>query len=110
MLWLWTLLVVIVAVVAYDLSQRRHAILRNFPIVGHFRYILEAVGPELRQYIVTNNNEERPFSRGSATVDLRIVETREHILRVRFRQRDGVEPELSDRQTPGVSAQLSSSR
>ena len=63
MLWLWILLVVIVAVVAYDLSQRRHAILRNFPVVGHFRYILEAVGPELRQYIVTNNNEERPFSR-----------------------------------------------
>lgn len=54
---------VIVAVVVYDLAQRRHAILRNFPIVGHFRYLLERVGPELRQYIVTDNNEERPFSR-----------------------------------------------
>ena len=43
--------------------QRQHAILRNFPIIGHFRYWLEAVGPELRQYIVTDNNEERPFSR-----------------------------------------------
>ncbi len=50
-------------VVAYDLTQRHHAILRNFPIVGHFRYILETFGPELRQYIVTSNNEERPFSR-----------------------------------------------
>ncbi|HVP03127.1 MAG TPA: FMN-binding glutamate synthase family protein [Solirubrobacteraceae bacterium] len=50
-------------VVAYDLVQRRHAILRNFPIIGHFRYLLEEVGPELRQYIVTSNNEERPFSR-----------------------------------------------
>ncbi|MGE5635554.1 MAG: glutamate synthase-related protein [Nocardioidaceae bacterium] len=49
--------------VGYDLTQRRHAILRNFPIVGHFRYLLESVGPELRQYIVTSNNEERPFSR-----------------------------------------------
>ncbi len=47
----------------YDLLQRKHAILRNFPILGHFRYWFEAVGPELRQYIVTNNNEERPFSR-----------------------------------------------
>ena len=63
MLWLWVSLVAIVAVVVYDLVQRRHAILRNFPIIGHFRYILEAVGPELRQYIVTNNDEERPFSR-----------------------------------------------
>ena len=62
MLWLWVSLAVIVVVV-YDLSQRKHAILRNFPIIGHFRYILESVGPELRQYIVTNNNEERPFSR-----------------------------------------------
>ena len=51
------------AIVVYDLLQRQHAILRNFPIIGHFRYWLEAVGPELRQYIVTNNNEERPFSR-----------------------------------------------
>ena len=51
------------AIVAYDLAQRRHAILRNFPLVGHFRYLLEAVGPELRQYIVTSNNDERPFSR-----------------------------------------------
>ena len=50
-------------VVLYDVLQTRHAILRNFPIVGHFRYWLEAVGPELRQYIVTNNDEERPFSR-----------------------------------------------
>ena len=50
-------------VVGYDLLQRRSAILRNFPIVGHLRYALEAFGPELRQYIVTSNNEERPFSR-----------------------------------------------
>jgi len=49
--------------IAYDLLQRRHAILRNFPIVGHFRYLLETFGPELRQYIVTSNDEERPFSR-----------------------------------------------
>src|SRR4051812_8467233 len=48
---------------AHDLLQRRHAILRNFPVVGHFRYWLESVGPELRQYIVTSNDEERPFSR-----------------------------------------------
>ncbi len=50
-------------VVGYDLLQRRRAVLRNFPILGHLRYALEAFGPELRQYIVTSNNEERPFSR-----------------------------------------------
>ncbi len=56
--------VLLVAVACHDLVQRKHAILRNFPIVGHFRYLLEAVGPEIRQYIVTSNTEERPFSRG----------------------------------------------
>src|SRR5688500_4847881 len=50
-------------VAIYDVTQKRHAILRNFPIVGHFRYWLEMIGPELRQYIVTSNDEERPFSR-----------------------------------------------
>ncbi|HEU4514743.1 MAG TPA: FMN-binding glutamate synthase family protein [Nocardioidaceae bacterium] len=47
----------------YDLVQKKHALLRNFPLLGHGRYMLEAVGPELRQYIVTDNNSERPFSR-----------------------------------------------
>jgi glutamate synthase domain-containing protein 2 len=51
------------AVAAHDLLQRRHAILRNFPVLGHARFWLEAVGPELRQYIVAANDEERPFSR-----------------------------------------------
>ena len=57
------LLVGLGVLVLYDVTQRRHAILHNFPIIGHFRYWLEVVGPELRQYIVTNNDEERPFSR-----------------------------------------------
>lgn len=47
----------------YDLIQKRHTILHNFPFVGHFRYLLESVGPELRQYIVANNREELPFNR-----------------------------------------------
>ncbi|GGR56778.1 glutamate synthase domain-containing protein 2 [Nocardioides luteus] len=50
-------------VAARDLTQRKHAILRNFPVVGHARYLMEKIGPELRQYIVTSNDEERPFSR-----------------------------------------------
>ncbi len=51
------------AVAAHDLTQKKHAILRNFPVVGHLRFQLERFGPELRQYIVTSNDEERPFSR-----------------------------------------------
>ncbi|HYH50868.1 MAG TPA: FMN-binding glutamate synthase family protein [Acidimicrobiia bacterium] len=51
------------AVAAHDLLQRRHSLLRNFPVIGHGRYLVEAIGPELRQYIVAGNDEERPFSR-----------------------------------------------
>jgi len=51
------------AVTAHDLTQKKHAILRNFPVIGHLRFTLERFGPELRQYIVTGNDEERPFSR-----------------------------------------------
>ena len=38
-------------------------IIRNFPVVGHIRYWLIAIGPELRQYLVAHNREERPFNR-----------------------------------------------
>ena len=44
-------------------SSASTRLLRNFPLLGHARYLLEAVGPELRQYIVAGNNEERPFTR-----------------------------------------------
>ncbi|MDP3279131.1 MAG: FMN-binding glutamate synthase family protein [Deltaproteobacteria bacterium] len=51
------------AVAVYDRLQRKRSIVANFPIVGRFRYIFEKFGPPLRQYIVTGNDEERPFSR-----------------------------------------------
>ncbi|WP_406044956.1 FMN-binding glutamate synthase family protein [Micromonospora sp. NBC_00898] len=53
----------VAALAARDLLQRDHALLRNFPVIGRARYLLEAIGPELRQYIVAGNNEERPFTR-----------------------------------------------
>jgi glutamate synthase (ferredoxin) len=65
-MWWWVLAVVgvvLVAVAIHDLVQQRHALLRNFPVIGHFRYLLEGVGPELRQYIVVDNDAEKPFSR-----------------------------------------------
>ncbi|MEI7559623.1 MAG: glutamate synthase-related protein, partial [Actinomycetes bacterium] len=63
----WIILIVLgvalIALVIWDLVQKRHSILRNWPILGHLRFLLELIGPELRQYIVTSNNSERPFSR-----------------------------------------------
>lgn len=57
------ILVLLIAIAVHDLFQKRHPILRNFPIIGHGRYLLEELGPKLRQYIVAGNNEERPFTR-----------------------------------------------
>ena len=56
-------LLLVLAVAMYDLTQSEHTVLRNYPVIGHMRFILESLGPELRQYIVASNNEERPFSR-----------------------------------------------
>ncbi len=53
----------IAGIALHDVHQRRHAVLRNFPVVGHGRFLLEKVGPELRQYIVAGNDDERPFTR-----------------------------------------------
>lgn len=60
-------LITAAGVAAYDLLQKRHTLLHNYPLVGHLRYTLERIGPELRQYIVTGNDEERPFSRDQRT-------------------------------------------
>lgn len=50
-------------VLIYDLVQDKSAILRNFPVVGHLRYFLIEIGPEIRQYLVASNREELPFNR-----------------------------------------------
>lgn len=60
--WLWVI-IVLAMVALRDVFQRKHTISHNFPIVGHVRYWLESIGPELRQYLVANNREELPFNR-----------------------------------------------
>ena len=61
--WFWIALVAILVIIRDIFIQKSHTITHNFPIVGHFRYWLERIGPELRQYIVANNREELPFNR-----------------------------------------------
>lgn len=47
----------------YDLIQVRHSILRNYPIMAHFRFLLESIRPEIHQYFIENNTSGRPFNR-----------------------------------------------
>jgi len=58
-----SILAIMLLITIYDLFQREHAILRNFPLFGHLRYLAEIIGPEIRQYWVTNDKEEMPFNR-----------------------------------------------
>ncbi len=65
-MFLWILsgsVVVLAGVALYDILQTRHAVLRIYPVIGHFRYWLEEIGPELRQYWVASDKEELPFNR-----------------------------------------------
>jgi len=65
LLWILGGVVVFVVVVGiYDIFiQRKHAVLHNYPVIGHMRYMLEMIGPELRQYWVAHDKEEMPFDR-----------------------------------------------
>jgi len=54
---------ILVIIFLHDIFQKKHAILRNFPIIGHLRFLIEAIGPEMRQYLVASDKEETPFNR-----------------------------------------------
>ncbi len=67
---IWSLIglgIIIVIIGLYDVLQKEHTILRNFPIVGHFRYLLEGIGPEIRQYFVESDTEGKPLDRNQRT-------------------------------------------
>jgi glutamate synthase domain-containing protein 2 len=51
-----------------DLLQSRHAVLRNYPILGHVRYLVEAVRPEIRQYLLEDDDDKLPFSRAQRSL------------------------------------------
>ncbi len=46
-----------------DTRQQRHSVLRNYPVIGHLRFLLEFIRPEIRQYFIESDNEAHPFSR-----------------------------------------------
>ncbi|MEM9198160.1 MAG: FMN-binding glutamate synthase family protein [Pseudomonadota bacterium] len=52
----------------YDVTQTRHAILRNYPVLGHMRFVFEGIRPEIRQYLLENDQDEEPFSREQRSI------------------------------------------
>ena len=57
-----------VAVGGRDVLQRRHSVLRNYPLIGHIRFLMEYVRPELRQYLIEGDTEQAPFSRQQRSI------------------------------------------
>ena len=62
-LWLVVVFAALSLVGLRDVTQARHAILRNYPVIGHLRFLLEFIRPEMRQYFIEGDREAAPFSR-----------------------------------------------
>ena len=67
-LWWLIAAAVLVLVGLWDLVQKHHAILRNYPIMGHFRFFFEFIRPEIRQYFIEGDMEAQPFSRAQRSL------------------------------------------
>ena len=64
--WFWIPFAVLIALAAlgvYDLLQTKHSVLRNYPVLGHMRFLFEGIRPEIRQYLIESDQDEEPFSR-----------------------------------------------
>jgi glutamate synthase domain-containing protein 2 len=59
------LFVIMVTVGIYDLIQKKHSVLRNFPIIGHVRYIFEDIAPEIHQYFIESGTDGKPINRNT---------------------------------------------
>lgn len=61
--WFFAFQIPIIILWIYDLIQKKHTILRNFPVLGHVRYFLEFLRPEFQQYFIATDESELPFNR-----------------------------------------------
>ncbi|KUG11050.1 glutamate synthase [Elizabethkingia miricola] len=70
-LWIPILLSLIYLWGLYDAFQTKHAILRNFPVLGNFRYFFEEISPEMQQYFIERNTDGKPFPRNERSAAYR---------------------------------------
>ena len=60
---IWLISITLSIVGLYDVLQNKHSILKNYPIMGHFRFLFEEFRPEIRQYFIESDQDALPFSR-----------------------------------------------
>ncbi|ANE50859.1 FMN-binding glutamate synthase family protein [Flavisolibacter tropicus] len=66
--WLLCLSLPLLLVAIRDANQKKHAIIRNFPIIGRLRYFFESIRPELRQYFFESDLDGKPFNRRQRSI------------------------------------------
>ena len=62
------IILVLIIIGFYNANQNKHAILRNFPVLGYFRYAFETISPEIQQYFIERNTDGKPFSRNQRSL------------------------------------------
>jgi hypothetical protein len=92
----------------YDLIQQRHAVLRNYPLTAHIRFILEEIRPEIRQYFLESEKDGTPFSRDKRAIvsarQARLGQTAVRHAERRLRLRLRVAAPFDRAETPGKGA------
>lgn len=69
--WLWATFSISISalwIAVYNAKQKKHTILRNFPLLGYFRYFFESIRPEMRQYFWESDLDGRPFNRRQRSI------------------------------------------
>jgi glutamate synthase domain-containing protein 2 len=61
-------IIVLIIVGFFNTLQQKHAILRNFPVLGYFRYLFEKIAPEIQQYFIERTTDGKPFSRNQRSL------------------------------------------
>ncbi|HDQ71141.1 MAG TPA: FMN-binding glutamate synthase family protein, partial [Chloroflexi bacterium] len=61
--WLFVVVIPVVLVGIYDMKQTRHAVRRNFPLIGRGRWLMESLGPFVRQYLIESDTDGAPINR-----------------------------------------------
>ena len=111
-LWLLVVIVPLILVGIYDIHWAEHNVLRNYPVIGHLRYGLEFISPEIRQYFVENNEDGRPFNRtqrnlvyarAAGTVDTQPFGTQQDIMDVGYIR---ASHSLSPKKVPEAEARI----
>lgn len=67
-LWCYVVVLPLVGLGVYDMFQSKHTILRNFPVLGYFRYFFELISPEIQQYFIERHTDGTPISRNHRTI------------------------------------------